>query len=108
MNPHDAPAFGDAPELGNHRPPRPQLVPEPPIFRAVGIAGLDEHRMAPGDELGGLVAEHCQEVLVGPDDGTVRLELDDRLRAVERSKLGLGASRRTARHVEKIKHGPPP
>ncbi len=66
-----------------------QAGPEFPIFRAVPIGGIDEHRMMTADHLVETIARHREEILIGGEDDPVEVELDHRLRTADRVDLAL-------------------
>ncbi len=63
--------------------PRPEIA----IRRAVAVGRRHEHAVMLALDLGECVAHRTEEVLVGGDDGAVHVELDHRLRTVDRGDL---------------------
>ncbi len=89
LDPHLAPALGQATELLGGEFAAVQRAPEGGVLLAGRVLRIDEHRMLAADDLRQGVAHGVAEVVVGLDDGSVRAEFDDRLRAGDRLELAI-------------------
>ncbi len=87
LDPDLAPALGDAPVLGDLMLAPAQRRPELPVGVALVLGRVHEQRMVLPPDLLDPVAEGGEEVGVGVHDPAVEIELDQRLRGVQRVQL---------------------
>src|SRR6202008_3353416 len=65
-----------------------EACPKVAIAGALALFGRDEHPMMLAPDFIERIADRCEEVRIGIDDGAVEIEFDHRLRPVERLDLG--------------------
>ncbi len=89
LQPHLAPALGQAAELLGDETAAVQLVPEVAVLGAFGLNRVDEAAVMATLHLVQRITHGVKEIVVGVDDRAVEVELDHRLRAREGRHLGL-------------------
>ena len=87
LDPDFSAAFGNTLVLVGIELAAAELFPEQAIFGALPVSRVDEHAVVLALDLLQAVTQRIQEVLIRGQDGAVELELDDRLRLVDRGHL---------------------
>ena len=83
-----------APHAGPHETPgSAMVVARPKTARGLPLLRRQQDREVPADDLVRLVAEQCEQSVVGAQDPPLRVERQGREAAVERLQLGLGLVR---------------
>ena len=87
LNPNLPAALGNALVLIRVVLSATELFPEQPVFCALPVVWVDEHRMVLALDLIECVAQRLQKVFVGIEDFSIEREFDDRLRHADRGEL---------------------